>query len=390
MRSQDIDAGATAVRPEPQALHQAALTDPAALEQFLAANSFPLVDGRTCTFVYRGDADAVRLRHWVYGLSSTPAFTRLDGTDVWYLVLDLPADSRIEYKIEVIRGNLVESIQDPLNPHHARDPFGANSVLATVGYERPSWTLPDPEARTGTVLAHRNHSPALGRDVDVSVYLPARFRPTGRYPLLVVHDGGDYIDYSSMQVVLDNLIHRLDMAEIVVAFSHPQDRLVEYADHEPHARYVADELVPWLEAEFPLVAEPAGRGVMGASFGAAAAFSVARRRPGMFGRVLLQSGSFAFSDIGESERGPLFAPIEEMINAFREDPEPFSERVFVSCGTYESLIYENRSLVPVLQATGMEIHYVEARDGHNWENWRDRLRDGLSWLFPGPLWMVYE
>ncbi len=28
--------------------------------------------------------------------------------------------------------------------------------------------------------------------------------------------------------------------------------------------------------------------------------------------------------------------------------------------------------------------------GHNWENWRDRLREGLSWLFPGPLWMVYE
>ena len=34
--------------------------------------------------------------------------------------------------------------------------------------------------------------------------------------------------------------------------------------------------------------------------------------------------------------------------------------------------------------------YEEARDGHNWENWRDRLRSGLSWLFPGPLWMVYE
>jgi hypothetical protein len=24
------------------------------------------------------------------------------------------------------------------------------------------------------------------------------------------------------------------------------------------------------------------------------------------------------------------------------------------------------------------------------ENWRDRLRDGLSWLFPGPLLLVYE
>src|SRR5439155_24657040 len=67
-----------------------------------------------------------------------------------------------------------------------------------------------------------------------------------------------------------------------------------------------------------------------------------------------------------------------------------AERVFVSCGMYESLIYENRSLVPLLQSSGMDVRYVEARDGHNWENWRDRLREGLSWLFPGPLLLVYE
>ena len=72
------------------------------------------------------------------------------------------------------------------------------------------------------------------------------------------------------------------------------------------------------------------------------------------------------------------------------EPERVSERVYVSCGIYESLIYENRSLVPLLQGTGMEVRYEEARDGHNWENWRDRLRAALSWLFPGPLWMVYE
>ena len=51
---------------------------------------------------------------------------------------------------------------------------------------------------------------------------------------------------------------------------------------------------------------------------------------------------------------------------------------------------ENRSLVPLLQSTDMNVRYIEARDGHNWENWRDRLREGLSWLFPGPLWLVYE
>jgi hypothetical protein len=34
------------------------------------------------------------------------------------------------------------------------------------------------------------------------------------------------------------------------------------------------------------------------------------------------------------------------MNRFRADPKPISQRVFMSCGMYESLIYENRSLVP--------------------------------------------
>jgi len=32
----------------------------------------------------------------------------------------------------------------------------------------------------------------------------------------------------------------------------------------------------------------------------------------------------------------------------------------------------------LLRATIMDVRYVEARDGHTWENWRDRLREGLS------------
>jgi enterochelin esterase family protein len=107
--------------------------------------------------------------------------------------------------------------------------------------------------------------------------------------------------------------------------------------------------------------------------------------------LLLQSGSFAFTDIGEQhKRGPAFDPVVKFVNAFRENPGKPADRIFVCCGTYESLIYENRSMVPFLQELGVDVRYVEARDGHNWENWRDRLREGLSWLFPGHLWMVYE
>jgi enterochelin esterase family protein len=65
-------------------------------------------------------------------------------------------------------------------------------------------------------------------------------------------------------------------------------------------------------------------------------------------------------------------------------------RLFLSCGTFESRVYYNRSLVPRLRSAGLQLPYAEAWDGHNWTAWRDRLREGRTYLFPGRRRMVYE
>lgn len=363
---------------------------PEAIDRALADRDIPLMEGGRTTFVFRGEARRVSLHHWIWGLPSSQPFDRIAGTDLWFLEVELPRASRIEYKLEVETDDGIELIHDPLNPRIARDPFGGNSVLQTDGYETPEWTLRDPESRPGTLDELEIESRAFGDRRRVSVYLPARFRRRRTYPLLVVHDGGDYLQYSSLKTVLDNLIHRLEIPSMIVALTHPVERLVEYPDNPEHALFLTDELVPELDARFPLSADPARRGMMGASFGAVAALAAAWRAPGAWGRLLLQSGSFAFTDVGEHTRAPVFDPVVEFVNAFRAEPRRVADRVFVSCGVYESLIYENRSLVPLLQSTGMSVRYVESRDGHNWEAWRDRLREGLSFLFPGPLLLVYE
>lgn len=361
-----------------------------AVRAFMATHKFPLVDGSQVTFVWLGHADGVSLRHWVYGLESATNLTRAHNTDIWHLTLEIPPASRVEYKFELHRGGGSEWIEDPLNPARARDPFGANSVLQGEGYVIPEWTNTDPLARPGTLAPFTVDSKAFGRRSG-QLYLPARFRRSRQYPLLVVHDGGDYVRYAGMNTVLDNLIHRLEIPDIIVALFNSPDRLNEYADDENHARFVTEELLPQVAAAYPLLDRPQDRCLMGASFGAIASFSIATRYPGVWGRLLLQSGSFAFTDIGRhNRRGPRFDRIVEFVNAYRAEPRAVSQRVFVSCGVYESLIYENRSLVPLLDATGMQVRFVEARDGHNWQNWRDRLREGLSWLFPGPLLFVYE
>ena len=365
--------------------------DAPALEKFMNAHEFPLVEGGKVTFVFRGQVEAVHLKSWVYGLPNSQPLHHLSDSDLWHLTLDIPPKSRVEYKFEIVRNGNGQWIEDPLNPYRATDPFGANSVVHGEGYTIPEWTQVDPDARPGTLEPWVVKSKAFNDTRGFLVYLPARFRKTRRYPLLFVHDGPDYVRFANLKTVLDNLIHRLEIPDLVVALTGSPNRLGEYADDERHARYVTEEAIPDLEARLPLIGQPRGRCLMGASFGGVASLSTAVRYPGFYGRLLLQSGSFAFSDIGhQNKRGPAFEPVVKFMNRFRENPVLVADKAFISTGMHESLIYENRSLIPMLQTTELELKYVEARDGHNWENWRDRLREGLSWLFPGPLRMVYE
>jgi enterochelin esterase-like enzyme len=357
---------------------------------FLASERFPLVARDGVTFVFHGEADGVNLRCWIAGLPASQPLERIAGTALWAHHVELPENSRIEYKFEVLRGGHGEWLVDPLNPAHATDPYGANSVCQGWGYAAPEWTFEDPLARRGSFDETFVDSAAFGERRRVLLYLPARFRRSRRYPLLVVHDGEDYLRYAALRSVLDNLIHRLEIAPLLVALTQSPDRLREYAGFEPHAQFVGRELLEHLRSRLPLTDTPDSRGLMGASFGAVASLHAAWQQPATFGRLLLQSGSFAFSDLGAHRRPAVFDPVARFVNAFRERPGRAAHKIYMSCGVYESLIYENRSLLPLLRDQGSEVRYEEARDGHNWQNWRDRTRSALSWLFPGPLWMVYE
>jgi enterochelin esterase family protein len=365
--------------------------DAAAVDRFLGRHEVPVVEGVRCTFLWRGEADEAWVCQRIVGLPDRIPMRRLHGTDLWYLVLELPEGSRVEYQIEIRRGDHHDRFNDPLNEKRSHSPVGSSSVCFGAGYETPEWVLPDPESRPGELKDIVLRSRALGRDAHVTLYLPARFRPTATYPLLVVHDGADFLQYASMKTVLDNLIHRLDVAEVVVAFTDPGDRLREYANSAAHSRFLTQELLPELESSLPLVGQRAGRCLLGSSFGGVASLAAAYRSPETYGSLVLLSASLVFTDIGsDHEGGPVFDPVVKFVNRFRAKPRSVADRLYQSCGVYEPLIVPNRSMVHVFESVGSDVRYTEARDGHSWENWRDRLRDALSWVYPGPQKFYYE
>jgi enterochelin esterase-like enzyme len=364
----------------------------AILRQFQAEETFPLLDGDTATFFFWDGADppsAVYLRHWVFGLESRQPFLQLEDMPVFYLPLELPHAARVEYKLEVERPRGSQWMRDPLNPRRAFDPFGSNSVCPMPGYRDPGWARPDGSARKGTMDTLRVRSRVYGDIREVPVYLPAEYKDYKRYPLLICHDGADYLRFTGIRDILDNLIHRHEVAPLVVAFTSGVARNEEYGANPKQPQWLVDELLPALRSCYA-VPESEHLGLMGASFGGVASLYTAWSRPGVFDRLLLQSGSFVFTDIGGHGRGPLFDPVVEFANAFRAQPGALDARIYMSCGVFESLIYYNRSLVPLLRDRGLQVRFDESHDGHNWIGWRDRLREGLTYLYPGHLWMIYE
>ncbi len=363
---------------------------PEAIDQLLHEQRIPIVEGPSCTFLWRGEADWVGVEHRTMGVPIPLPLRRLKGTDLWHVTIELPRGARIQYRYLIRRGDNTESMNDPLNPRVVGDAIGSQSVLETDGYVTPDWAYPDPAAVAGELLDVRLTSKALRRDAQITLYVPARRHRDRRMPLLVVHDGGDFLNYSSMGIVLDNLMHRHLMADCVVAFTHPGDRLREYAASAAHSRFLTSELIPHLEGSLQLVGNPRGRVLMGASFGGVAALAAAVRAPGFYGGLLLELPSLRFGgEAGARAYGPVFEPVVKFVNAVRAKPPRVADRIFLTYGVFEPLAEPDRAMVDVLgQMTG-DLRVVEALDGHNWINWRDRLLDGLGWLFPGDARLIY-
>lgn len=331
-----------------------------------------LPDGTTM-FVWRGRAEAAELRTWMPNFPAIPGFRRLAGSDLWVLALPLPSAAMIEYRLAIDRGERRTEFLDPLNPATTSNPFGVNSLATGPGYVRPPWTVANPSVPAGTVSEIRVQSNAWGERRHHLLYLPAGHSRRQTHPLVVVHDGPDFVHHSTLNVVLDNLIAEGTLPPLVAALHQPRARLTEYAGDERHVAHV-QELADHIRRRTALDDR---RVMLGSSLGAVAALSVAWHRPEDVTGLGLLSGSFA-NRVDDDHPEEVFGPISALINAVDDDRRLAGLRTYVSCGRYEGLIDLNRALVPRLRSLDMAVRYEETWEGHQWASWRDRLRAALT------------
>jgi enterochelin esterase-like enzyme len=332
------------------------------------AVEFTVADGR-----FRGVALLHELRR-----PRRLEFTLAGGT--WGLAFPRPEADRLEYMLELTyRTGRRSFLPDPDNPLRAPGPFGEKSVIEFPGYEPPDWVA-DEDAASGSLRALPLASVRLRTTVPALLWSAADTDPERPLPLLLVHDGPEYADYSSLVRLLDHLVDFGEVPEFRAALLPPPgDRNESYSGSARYANAFAVDFVPAILEQAPSDRPPV---LLGASLGALAALHLHFRNPGLLGGLLLQSGSFFRRRFDAYEAGfPRFARITRFVGHVH-GRRGFAPRITatVTCGTAEENLDNNRALSQALRRRGWDVRTFWHRDAHNWTAWRDSLHPQLAEL----------
>jgi enterochelin esterase-like enzyme len=307
-----------------------------------------------------GRLAGVRLYQEVERPRLGPAFRRDENG--WELRFARPDADRIEYLLE-LDGELGT---DPENPRRARGPWGDKSVVEWPEYEPPAWL--DTPADTGPVEEVELRSRRLVARVPALLYATPE-PPAIDAPLLVVHDGPEYAEFSLLTRFLDAMSWEERIPPLRAALIPPVDRDETYSASALYAAALARELIPQLAERAPHGA----RIGVGASLGALALLHAHRRHPHSFDGLFLQSGSFFRQRFDKQESGfGRYARITRFVGSVLRDDAPDRPiPVALTCGTAEENLTNNRELAAALTRQGYASWLAEIRDAHNWTCWRD-------------------
>jgi len=341
----------------------------------------PEIQGDSVTFRLKADyATVVKLSgSWMpnpYG--DTIDMTRGEN-NVWAVKIALPAPEIYTYNF-VVDG---VAVNDPQNVYVQRDGTRYLPMLIVPGERTENYG----EAKThGTVSHPWYDSKLLGFSRRLTVYTPYGYEanPKKKYPVLyLLHGaGGDeeaWISMGRTAQILDNLIEK-GLAEpmiVVMPNGNPGQqaartlgipekqvnwRAPEYQNI--YVRSLCEEIVPFIEKNFRVVAKPASRAIAGLSMGGGHTISASVLYPEMFDYICPLSAA------GQASPEQIAALKKAGVKLY-----------FLACGDADFLFEGSKTLDKTLTEQGLDHIFFVSDGGHTWSNWRLYLNTFAPKLF---------
>jgi predicted alpha/beta superfamily hydrolase len=264
---------------------------------------------------------------------------------------------------------------------------------------------PPNQSVTGDLRLHEFRSRIFRNTRMLRVWLPPRYdapeNSARHYPVLYLNDGQNLFDrataFAGVEWQVDETADRLIRQEvipplIIVGIDNAQgDRIKEFLPyrsfHPPVLRpqgkrypdFLMSEVMPFVYERYRIARGPENTGLGGSSLGALISLYTAMDRPGVFGRLLLESPSLFISN----------RRILKYSRSFRQWPE----KVFLAIGTREAgredkdkqVVEDVRELEKSLHRAGLDdsrlLVKIDEGASHNEGEWAKRFPEGLSFLF---------
>lgn len=265
---------------------------------------------------------------------------------------------------------------------------------------KPDWQ-PHPDAVVNTQVPQGtvHEMPAFESEIfpdttrKWAVYVPAQYRKEQPAALMIFQDGERMRDLKGrwrIPTVFDNLIARGEMPPTIAVFIDPghekakprqgnksSNRSFEYDSlGERYSQFLLQEIIPAVEKQYNLAADPSMRAIGGSSSGAICAFTVAWERPNAFRKVYSNVGSFT------NLRGGNVYP------ALVRKTEPKPLRVYMADTSgdidnrFGSWPWANQRMASALGYMGYDIRFDWAKGyAHNADFGSSKFPDAMKWLW---------
>ena len=259
----------------------------------------------------------------------------------------------------------------------------------------------------GDLRLHEFQSRIFRNTRMLRVWLPPGYddpeNKSRHYPVFYLNDGQNLFDRATAFIgvewqvdeTADRLIREAKIPPLIIVGvdNARKDRAREYLPyrslHPPVLRpqgkrypdFLLSEVAPFLQQRYRIASGPENTGLGGSSLGAISALYTVIDRPGIFGRLLLESPSLFISN----------RRLLKYSRAFRQWPE----KVFLAIGTREigradrdeQVVEDVRELEHILRRAGFGdsrlLVKIDEGATHNEAEWAKRFPEALTFLFGG-------
>ncbi|TQR20196.1 alpha/beta hydrolase [Psychrobacillus vulpis] len=222
-------------------------------------------------------------------------------------------------------------------------------------------------------------SEALQEEMQLLIYLPPNYSPLYKYSVLIANDGKDYFQLGRISRVADELYEQNEIENLIIVgvpYKNVPDRREKYhpdgQKHQSYIRFLAQELVPYIDANYPTYQIGMGRALIGDSLAATVSLLTALQYPNTFGKLILHSplvNEYVLDQVENHKEVHAFSLYHVIGKG--------ETAVKTGDGLLTDFITPNRKLHNLLLNKGFSTFYDELNGDHTWKLWQPDMKRSL-------------